>query len=175
MKLKLNYAVVTICYLVLSSSTASADTFDLDCIINGEAALGIIDTNAAEQRVFGQKVETLTISDERVVIGFDREQVVVNRSDNTVFVDGIKMDGALCEVKNYQAVAASAEQLSAQASNSASSSELSEIQRRLVILEEENENLRELLDGILDVVEYMADRDASTSERVFEKLEGLVD
>ena len=44
-----------------------------------------------------------------------------------------------------------------------------------MMLEDENKKLRELLDGILDVVEYMADRDASTSEKVLEKLKGLMD
>jgi hypothetical protein len=175
MKLRLNHAVATICCLVFGSGIAQADTFDLDCVIKGEAALGIIDTNAVEQKVFGEKVESLSISDERVVIGFKREQIIVNRADRTVFVDGKVMENTTCEVKNYKVVAASEQQLSTQADSAVSSSELGEIKKSLMMLEDENKKLRELLDGILDVVEYMADRDASTSEKVLEKLKGLVD
>lgn len=120
------------------------------------------------------------MSDERVVIGFSREQVVVNRNDNTVFVDVEKMDDATCEVKNFQVVAASAEQLAAQASHSASSSELGEIQQglemleeELVMLKEENEALRETMDDILDVVQYLADKNVSTGERVLEKIDNI--
>jgi uncharacterized membrane protein len=85
------------------------------------------------------------------------------------------MEGSTCEVKNYTVVPASEPQLSAQADSAVSPSELDEIIKRIMMLEEENKKLRELLDGIVDVVEYMADRDASTSEKVFEKLKGLVD
>jgi len=173
MKLGVSYSALIIACFVFGSGTAWADTFDLDCVIKGKPALGIVDTNAVEQRVFGQKVEMLSVSDERVLIGFKREQLVVNRSDNTVFVDGKKMDDATCEIKNYEIVAASAQQLSAQADSSASSSELSEIKERLSMLEEENENLRESIDDILDVVEYLADKNVSTGERVLEKLEGI--
>jgi hypothetical protein len=174
MKLDKRYSALIVASLVFGSSSALADTFDLDCVIKGEPALGLVDTNAVEQRVFGQKVETVSASDERIVIGFKREQVVVNRSDNTVFVDGKKMDNAVCEVKNYKVVAASAEQLSAQASSSASSSELSELQRRLVVLEEENEKLRKSVDDILDLFEYLADKNVSANERVIEKIKSIM-
>jgi len=175
MKLRLNHAVATICCLVFGSGIAQADTFDLDCVINGNPILGILDTNAEEQNAFGIKIDSLSVSDERVVI-FNKEegQLVVNRVDETVFLDGQQMDGT-CEVKNYKVVAASEQQLSAQADSAVSSSELGKIKKSLMILEEENKKLRELLDGILDVVEYMADRDASNSEKVLEKLKGLVD
>jgi hypothetical protein len=175
MKLRLNYAVATICCLVFGSGGAQADTFDLDCVINGEAALGVLDTNAEEQHAFGIKIDSLSVSDERVVISNkDEGQLVVNRVDETVFLNGQQMDGT-CKIKNYTVSAVSELQLSAQAGSAVSSNDLDEIKESLMMLEEENKNLRELLDGILDVVEYMADRDASTSERVLEKLEGLVD
>lgn len=85
------------------------------------------------------------------------------------------MEDTTCEVKNYTVVPASEQLRSAQADSAVSPSDLDEIIKRIMMLEEENKKLRELLDGILDVVEYMADRDASTSEKVFEKLKGLVD
>lgn len=173
MKIDKNYLALIMAFSVFGSSPVLADTFDLDCVIKGKPALGIVDTNAVGQRIFGQKVETLSVSDERVVIGFKREQVIVNRSDNTVFVDGKKMENAVCEVKNYKVVAASAEQLSSQASNAASSSELSELQQRLVVLEKENERLRKSVDDILDLVEYLADKNVSANQRVIEKLKGI--
>lgn len=53
MKLGLNYvAALTVCFASFSGA-AEADTLDLDCVINGKAALGIVDTNAVGQRVFG--------------------------------------------------------------------------------------------------------------------------
>ena len=63
-----------------------------------------------------------------------------------------------------------AKQPSAPNSSSTSSSELSEVQRRLVMLEKENEKLRNSIDDILDMVEYLADRNLGTSERVLEKI-----
>ena len=173
MKLDKRYSALIVACSVFGSSSVLADTFDLDCVIKGKPALGIIDTNAVEQSVFGQKVETLSVSDERVVIGSKRAQIVVNRSDNTVFADGKQVDNAVCEVKNYKVVAASAEQLSAQASNSASSSELSELQQRLVVLEEENDKLRKSVDDILDLVEYLSEKNVSANERVIEKIERI--
>ena len=176
MKFYPNYPATLICCLVLGSSIAQADTFDLDCVIMGRPGLGIVDTNAVEQRVFGEKVESLSVNDQRVVFDFrNGNQIVVNRTDKTVFMDGEKMEDSTCEVKNYTVVPASEQLRSAQADSAVSPSELDEIIKRIMMLEEENKKLRELLDGILDVVEYMADRDASTSEKVFEKLKGLVD
>lgn len=175
MKLRLNYAVATICCLVIGSGVAQADTFDLDCVVNGNPIIGNFDTNAEEQSAFGLNIDSLSVSDERVVI-FNKKEgtLVVSRIDKTVFLDGQQMDGT-CEVKNYKVVAASEQQLSAQADSVVSSSELAEIKKSLMMFEDENKKLRELLDGILDVIEYMADRDASTSEKVLEKLKGLVD
>ena len=39
-----------------------------------------------------------------------------------------------------------------------------------MILEKENEKLRNSIDDILDMVEYLADRNLGTSERVLEKI-----
>ena len=77
MKLRLNYAVATICCLVIGSGVAQADTFDLDCVVNGNPIIGNFDTNAEEQSAFGMNIDSLSVSVERVVIFNKKEGTLV--------------------------------------------------------------------------------------------------
>ena len=47
------------------------------------------------------------------------------------------------------------------------------LEEELVMLKEENEALRETMDDILDVVQYLADKNVSTGERVLEKIDNI--
>jgi hypothetical protein len=156
-------------------AAAQADTFDLHCVVKGDSTLGIIDTNAAGQQAFGQEVRSSTATDDRIVVNFKVEQLIVMRSDNSVFVDGELMPDATCEVKNYLVVAPTEQQLKAANDSGISSGELDDLNEKIKNLQDENKKLSDLLYEVIDIVEYIADKNISANERVIEKLLNVVD
>lgn len=158
----------------LSAAAAQADTFDLDCLIQGKPALGIVDTNLAEQKVFGEPASGIRLSEERLVMTVGREQLVVDRANNTVFVDGEMMPNATCEIRNFVA-AAPTTAAAAPAPTAPADGALAALTERLDRLEDENLELRDQIEKLADALIYLTDRQETTYVNLFDKLEGIFD
>jgi len=161
---------------IVSAAAAQADTFDLDCLIKGKPAIGIVDTNLAEQKVFGEPASGIQLSEQRLVMTLGREQLVVDRSNNTVFVDGEMMPDATCEIRNFVVAAATPGTSAAAAPGPAAvpaDAVIIALTERLDRLEEENHALRDQIEGLADALMYLTDRQDATYSNLFDKLEGI--
>ena len=107
----MKFSALILAFGLFAVSPVFADTFDLLCTKEGGSFGFSLDTNLVEQDFGGDVVSSASITDDEVkfeVAEFGGSyEVIINRNDNSVMTDGIKMDFE-CVVINHIADASPA-------------------------------------------------------------------